>query len=99
MLVHISPEPRTVEKRWGGRGKASYRGWKGKVLHLPLLLPPGVNSGHQHVVDETWSSIDSFIVNKVHIFIFSQYLHDLDRGENNCSVAESTVFFFINIHN
>lgn len=53
--------------------------------------------GNVCVVDGAWSSIDAFIVNKVHIFIFSQYLV-LDRGESNYSVADSIIFFFINTY-
>lgn len=55
--------------------------------------------GNVCVVDGAWSSIDAFIVNKVYIFIFSQYLLDLDSGESNYSVAESIIFFFINTYN
>jgi len=98
MLVHISLESRTVGEQWGGRGKALYRGWKRKVLQLPLLPPPGFSSGQQHMCGG-WSSVDAFIVNQVHIFIFSQYLPDLCRGESSYSVAECIVFFFINIYN
>lgn len=97
MLVHISLEPRTVEKRWCGRGKALYKGAKERYFsyHYCYHLASAVVS-NKGVVDGAWSSIDAFNVNKVHIFIFSQYLPDLGRGESNYSVAESTVFFFIN---
>lgn len=51
-----------------------------------------------HVVDGAWSSVVAFIVSKVHIFIFSQYLnlYYIYRRQSNYSVAESV---FINTHN
>lgn len=47
------------------------------------------------MVDGGWNSIDAFIVNKVHVFIFSLYLPGLDR-ENNYPVAENIAAFFVN---
>lgn len=44
-----------------------------------------------NVVDGGWNSIDAFIVNKVHSFIFSLYLPGLDRGEKTITLWQKTL--------
>ena len=73
---------------WKGKGLISSLGKKGTLVTTSYHLPSAMGS---NVVDGGWNSIDAFIVNKVHSFIFSLYLPGLDRGEKTITLWQKTL--------
>lgn len=66
-----------MEKQWGGRGEALYRGWGGKKKGTSVTTL--ATTWLQQRVCGARSSIGAFIVSKVYVFIFNQYLPDLEE--------------------